>query len=271
MREKSEKEEMQKLIAFLRIKIKGGTKQNQIAKFLNRSPSYVNHLYLKNPKSCPLEIKEKIAAFFGISLDELLHQGEKYLTNYDDYKLLLNLENETEPFIEKRSTSTSNLLRQIDFFRTATLKNSQKCENLERSLNEAKKTLRFFKASFNEIHQGITFFDTSNNLAFSTNRWNLLPTLSESKNRSLDAMIISLADKVQDYDKLIDVAKNYQLKKEKIIITLNFIGKGAFKFTIIPVFEDHTFIGTAVINSPADKPIFSDSSEEIQHECKNKK
>ena len=249
-------EGMREFLAFLKIKIKNGAKQNEISKFIGRVNSYTNRLYLKNPKSCPLEVKEKIAEFFNLSLDEMLQQGAAILEKSTDNDLLLSSENKNEePLIERRSTSTKSLLRQLEL---AILKNSEECEKYKILFKDSNTVLSFFKASFNEIHQGITFFDTNNNLAFSTNRWNLLPSLSESKNRSLDAMIISLANKVTNYDELITVAKQYQEKKEKKIIHVSFKDKGTFKFTIVPVFENGKFLGTALINSPCDSPLFSE-------------
>jgi hypothetical protein len=259
---------MVEFLAFLNKKILEGVKQKDIATYINKPNSYVNRLYLKNPKSCPLQIQNKIAEYFEISRDKMLEVGAKILKEDVNSELFSEKEGHVS-LVERRSVNTKNLLRQVDYFKLAIMKNDENCEFYKKELNDVKKeldkknkTLKFFQSSFHEIHEGITFFDITNNLAFSTNRWNLLPTLSESKNRSIDAMIISLKDKVSNFGELLDLAGRYQKKKKKETIFISFKGKGRFRFTIIPVFEDKKFIGTAIINSPSDKAIFSDEDNE---------
>jgi len=250
-------------LAFLRNRIDNGIKQKDIAEYIKKHNAYINRLYLKDPKSCPVDIQIKIAEFFGISYGEMISQGEKILIgdvkekedfNYDAIEELIP---HFPHHLERRSIDPQNLLRQLDSIKYAILQNIEKGENYKHELSDIKREnsflkmkLSFFKGSFKEIFEGITFFNAHNELAFSTNRWNLLPSLSESKNRSIDAMIISLKDKVKNFDDVISLAKRYQLNKKKENIVINFIGKGKYFFKIIPIFEENEFIGTAIINSP---------------------
>lgn len=69
--------DMELFLCYFRWKIKSGVRQIDIAnsEWVNRSSSYVNKIFLKDPKNIPIDFQESIASYFGITLPDLIEEG----------------------------------------------------------------------------------------------------------------------------------------------------------------------------------------------------
>jgi len=74
-----DKSSLKVLIAFLRKKTSQGVRQSQIAKSIGKSSTYINWLVLDKRKNKYIDkqVIEKIADFFGLTVEQLLAEGKK--------------------------------------------------------------------------------------------------------------------------------------------------------------------------------------------------
>ncbi len=71
--------DLEYFLCFFRRKIRSGVRQVDIANspHVERSASYINKIFLKNPKKIPIDFQESIAKFFGITLADLIEEGRE--------------------------------------------------------------------------------------------------------------------------------------------------------------------------------------------------
>jgi len=233
-----QKERFEFFVAYLAHKIQKGIKQNVIADYVGKSPSYINKLYKGEVKSCPDEVQIKTAEFFNISINKLLEEGRSILyENEKNYKPLL-------PFEEKRSLDPFNLLNQLEFVKKG-------IEKLTREKEGLQDKIYLYDLILKEIQEGLTFFNDKREFVFSTNRWNLLDGVDITSNPSIESIMLTTRKKIKNFDEVSEALFGAFNQRKEMSVRVKLINGMVFIFHAKPLYAaNDKFLGILLINVP---------------------
>lgn len=224
--------------AFLCDKIDhGGVKQNAISKYIKKSHTYLNKLYKGEYKSCTESVQEKIAGFFGISIEELIRQGEN----------LYNKENKSNwqqlKFEERRSQEPKDLKKNLAFVQEG-------IDKLEQSREQLIEKIKLYDLILGKLSEGVTFFDADRRFVFSSNRWGLLDDLEIGTTPSVEGIMLTTRKKIVNFDEVSDALFKAYQNREEVSVEVKLVNKMVFKFHVEPLHRDNKFLGMLLTNKP---------------------
>lgn len=126
-------------LLFLRKKINDGERQVDIAKSneVNKSTSYINKLFLKNPKNCPIDVQRNIASYFGLTYEQMIDEGKSIYKKLNQLKQTeKNKIHINKDVTERRSQEPEDLVHLLNFISAGIIKSSEKRKLAEGKLNK---------------------------------------------------------------------------------------------------------------------------------------
>lgn len=233
---------------------RGGVKQNAIADYIGKSPTYIHKLYKGGSKSCPDDVQDKVAEFFGISIEKLIEKGKFIYHAKNNVGKQQPKEQILDNFIEKRSQEPIELKKQLVFI-------GQGIEKLNNEKEELKKRIELCSLIFKELGEGITFFDDKRQFVFSSNRWGLLKGIDPRKTLSIDSIMLVTRKKIKNFDEVSDILLRAYDHQKKDTARVELIDKTVFLFKILPIYDKNKeFQGMLLINTMSEKK-FSEKTE----------
>lgn len=155
---------------FLREKIDSGIKQIDIHRSTGISTSYINKLYRRPPKSCAINIQDKIADFFGLTYNEMIYEAKQlYKDRYKEAQEIKEI-NRLKPVgptlgdyegpeEERRSGRPENLIYQLNFVTDQIQKNATYTISVERQRNQLLEII-------NNVNTGFCIIDENLDIAY---------------------------------------------------------------------------------------------------------
>lgn len=237
--------------AYLCDKIDNGEKQAHIAtsSLVNKTPSFINKMYKGYSKSCTLDMRRKIAAYFQTTHDEMIEKGKQIYEakHYPEQK------KEKELVFDNALSDPQGLLTHLNLIAQGIQKNFEALEQANKILEENRQLKQLILAH-NKINQhldeGITFFNVKNEFVFSSNRHGFLNGFDTTiENPTIESLVLLLRKKILNFEEVLDALLASGNTRKKASINVNFITGQIFKFTLVPIFDDDEFLGTALINT----------------------
>lgn len=242
-------------IIFLRKKIRDGEKQIDIAKssLVGRSAAYINKLYKGNPKSCPIDTQKKIAQYFNISYEDMIKIGKRIyfksnpLINKKDFR-----QNDYQNYFDTPIPSTDELLKHL-FIVAAGIKIHEnvleKLDKEECNCAIFQKKLDLYNIIFENIDEGITFFNSSEDFVFSTNRHGFLDNIRLDKNTSCEDILKALGmDFSLNGNTAIELFRGVYSDRNPISVDVKYREKD-YVFRLKPVYKNEIFLGVIIVTT----------------------
>lgn len=251
-------------LAFLRKKISDGEKQVDIAnsKEVDKSPAYINKLYNKNPKSVPIRVQEGVAQYFGLDYEEMIAEGESIFFKSEQgasqnikktNDKLRRMLDEAESTLDELSLTSSTIIKNAENIRH--ILNVLGDEATEKSgFEKAKQEIEVYRAIFDNLVEGVTFFNPQRELVYSSNRYGLLTGINTEKKPSLEVIVLTMRKMVVNFEQVLETIMFVHTHKKKQEIEVNFHNGAIFRFQIVPLFKADEFLGTLIINTPVKPP-----------------
>ena len=239
-------------IAYLQKRIRDGERQVDIAKSptVNRSTAYINKLYKAKGKSCHIGTQKGIAQYFGVSYQEMLKEGRKIFLSSDlPEERNIDVDND-------ESYSSSELLRHLKIVANGIKKQAFLLEGVGQQNIDCikyRQKLDLYTIIFENIDEGITFFDANQRIVFSSNLYGLLDEVDIATATTLPEIVAAIAKKVsmpkEEIASAWAIFDSVYLKKERASVTVKFDEDHQYLMRLKPVFKNKKFIGIIVINT----------------------
>lgn len=227
-------------LAFFKNRIDRGAKQIDISKKTGISTAWINKIYKDKAKHLTIEQQKKIVDCFEISYAEMLREGKK----------LYEIANPEDVVSEGETNELTDLLMQalaLNKEKDERLKVAEECLKKYEMLLERNE---LFLTIFNNINEGVTFFDDTREFVFSSNRWKFLDEEDLAKPPNIDTLVLKLRKKVINFDQLLECLLLASAKKEGTELEVRLVCGETFHIKGVPVFSDKVYKGLLIINTP---------------------
>lgn len=241
---------------------KGNVRQIDLSRASDRPPQFWNRLFKGNPQSCPVEDMQIFAKHLNISFEEMIRRGKNLYSNNNDISKdegmilenhVVNIDNADKNGIVD-PVEQEEILRRVA---TGIVVNSQKlkeCEEKSNIIQNLTTENNILKRIFEQLDEGVTFFDSERNFVYSSNVWGLLNGLDISKKPSIENIIVQLNERIENIKPVLKTIFSVAEKPPEGIreIDVKIVNGPIFHFKIVPVFSDDKteFLGTLLINTP---------------------